>query len=456
MTSTMTPTPRGPSPRRAPAPTRGSRPLVVAGPESAIAQRVVAHLRRPEGGSAARLFQDLPGAASVVRLPLNMYLLTTADLVRRACAATQVVIKEVAFPPSTAARMPDFVAFFTSSLSFQDRDTHHRLRRVMSEHFTPRGVDAIRPSLRPVVADVVDAAARGRGEVDLVTAVSDEIPVRAMGLLLGLPPQEWPWLSTAGHGMLARIATSFPHLETLGQPITDAQFRDVRARVEQLLDGPAADYTLTATLRRAVGRGDLTAAEATSLLLLLLMTGIDTVAASLTNLVLALETDPTARGAWLDGSVATRDLIEESLRLAAPLPFGMRVTTAPLDLGDGLVIPAGATVILAHAAANVDPDRFPDPLAWRPGTRPLSQTFGHGTHRCLGAMLAVLECELALEALRPLGVRVTDPSRISWRSDISFHTPTHVPVLVGRGWAGADPDARPDAGAEARTGTAAR
>ncbi len=407
---------------------------VMTGPDSAMAARVMDHIRDPQGGSAAALFRDLPTAAAVVRLPLDMYVLTTADLVRRAAAAPQVVIRDVEFPPETVCEVPEFAEFFASSLSFRDRPDHHRLRRVMSAHFTPRGVAALRPALEAVVAALVAQVAAQPGEVDLVPALSNEIPARAMGLVLGFAEDEWPWVSASGRAMLARIATSFPHLEVTDRPVTSAQFRGIRARVEQLLDDDVPGYTLSATLARAVAAGELSRTEATDLMILLFMTGIDTVAASLTNLVLSLVGDPAARSAWLGGEVSTRDLIEESLRITAPLPFGMRVTTAELDLGDGVLIPAGATVILCNASVNLDPARFPDPLSWRPGVRPLSQTFGHGTHRCLGALLAMLECELALEALRPLGVRVLDPARITWRSDISFHTPTRLPVVVGAGW----------------------
>ncbi|RKT79846.1 cytochrome P450 [Terracoccus luteus] len=424
--TTVTPSAPGPA-----GPTIAARDLTA---------RVMDHIRHPTGGSQAAVFRELPSVAPVLLLPLGMVLVSSAELVRRAAAAPQLVIGEVDFPQHVRDQNPEFVAFFASSLSFLDRADHHRLRRVLSEHFTPRGVDALRPTVAGIVdrltAEVVSAA-RTDGEVDLVTAFANELPPRAMGALLGLPEHEWASVAASGRGMLARIASSFPNLQAQDAPITDDGFVALRDRVARLLDEPVADHTLAASLQGARRRDELSREEAVSLMLLLFMTGVDTVAAALTNVVVALLRRPEALADWLAGRTATDAVVHEALRLDAPLPFGMRVAREPLTLGD-VQIPAGSTVMLATAAANVDPARHDHPDRWQPGTRPPAQTFGHGTYRCLGALFAGLQCELALDALRPLGVRVTDHRRVQWRSDISFHTPTHLPVALGGGWVAID------------------
>ncbi len=415
-----------------------------AGPVSTggdLTARVMDHIRHPAGGSQAAVFRELPTAAPVLLLPLGMVLVSSAELVRRAAAAPQLAIGAVDFPQHVRDENPEFVAFFGSSLSFLDRADHHRLRRVLSEHFTPRGVEALRPTVAGIVdrltAEVVTAAGTD-GEVDLVTAFANELPPRAMGALLGLPEREWAAVAASGRGMLARIASSFPNLEAQDAPITDDGFVALRDRVARLLDEPVPDHTLAASLQAARHRAELDRDEAVGLMLLLFMTGVDTVAAALTNVVVGLLRRPEALADWLARRTPTGAVVHEALRLDAPLPFGMRVARESLTLG-GVEIPAGSTVMLATAAANVDPARFDRPERWQPGVRPPAQTFGHGTYRCLGALFAGLQCELALDALRPLGVRVTDHRRVQWRSDISFHTPTHLPVELGSGWVASDP-----------------
>lgn len=398
-----------------------------------IRSRVMEYVRDPRGGSRAPLFGDLAASAPVLALPLGMFLISSAQLVRRAAAMPQLVIGPVEFPSDATEQAPDFIEFFTSSLSFLGRDDHHRLRRVVSEHFTPRGVEATKPALERIVRDLIAETLAAGAEVDFVSQFSNELPARSMGLLLGMPEQEWPYITASGRAMLARIATSFPGLAPQDEPIGNDDFRTLRDRVERLLDDDVPPDSLAASMRDAVVRGELDRSEATRLMLLLFMTGVDTVAASVTNIVTTLMDNDEARTAWLCGDVPTSDVVDEALRLGTPLPFGMRLAVADLRLG-GTLIPAGSTVMLCNAAANLDPARFDAPQSWQPGRRPSTQTFGHGTYRCLGAMFATQECEVALDALKPLGVRVTDHSQVLWRSDISFHTPTRLPVRVGAGW----------------------
>ena len=93
--------------------------------------------------------------------------------------------------------------------------------------------------------------------------------------------------------------------------------------------------------------------------------------------------------------------VEELLRYDAPVPHStFRYALEPIDLG-GTTIPAGAQVIINLASANRDPDRYTSPerldIDRTTDTRHLA--FGHGIHFCLGAPLARMEGQLALNSL---------------------------------------------------------
>jgi cytochrome P450 len=93
-------------------------------------------------------------------------------------------------------------------------------------------------------------------------------------------------------------------------------------------------------------------------------------------------------------------LVEEVLRLHPPFPFLHRWTREPCSCL-GVALPAGAHIVVDVRAANRDPVLFPDPDQVRPG-RPASLSFGHGSHRCLGAHLARLQMTVALQTLLAL------------------------------------------------------
>ena len=91
--------------------------------------------------------------------------------------------------------------------------------------------------------------------------------------------------------------------------------------------------------------------------------------------------------------------VEECLRFDGPVHLTGRTATVPSRVGDVDIEP-GQGVVTLLAAANRDPERFPDPDRLDI-TRPDNQhlTFSHGIHYCLGAALARLEGQEAFKAL---------------------------------------------------------
>jgi cytochrome P450 len=91
-------------------------------------------------------------------------------------------------------------------------------------------------------------------------------------------------------------------------------------------------------------------------------------------------------------------LVEEVMRLEAPVQTPIRKTTCAVEMG-GKVIPAGAFVTIGIGAANHDAAAFDHPDDVVPQRDTPHLAFGHGIHFCLGAALARLEARVAFEAL---------------------------------------------------------
>jgi cytochrome P450 len=153
--------------------------------------------------------------------------------------------------------------------------------------------------------------------------------------------------------------------------------------------------------------------ELRSTVFLLFFAGFVTTTNVIGNGLLALFRHPSEMARlWADGSLV-ETAVEEILRFDGPVPFVLRDVLEPLEVEDeGVALEKGDHVVMMLAAANRDPERFPDPDRLNVGRRdsqPLS--FGWGIHHCLGAPLARLEAQMVFARLRErfTGLELLDP-----------------------------------------------
>jgi cytochrome P450 len=107
------------------------------------------------------------------------------------------------------------------------------------------------------------------------------------------------------------------------------------------------------------------------------------------------------------------------------------VATTDISIG-GVAIPAHQPILFSIGAANRDPARFSEPDRFdlfRPPQEHLG--FGHGIHFCLGAPLARMEVEIAVNTLLaacPDLALAAAPSELVWRRSRAFRGLQRLPV----------------------------
>jgi cytochrome P450 len=166
------------------------------------------------------------------------------------------------------------------------------------------------------------------------------------------------------------------------------------------------------------------------MLSVLLGSGVETTSNLLGNGLLGLLRDREQLGLLQDQRVRAGDAVGELLRFDSPMQLHGRQASSDVDIG-GTIVPRGAKVVLLIGSANRDPACFPEPdrLDLR---RPAGQhaSFGAGAHYCVGAGLARIETEIALEMLLNRAERlgpVAGPVR--WREDqVALRGLTALPV----------------------------
>jgi cytochrome P450 len=288
-----------------------------------------------------------------------------------------------------------------------DPPDHTRLRRLLSRAFTPRTIAELEPHLRQVCAELVDdlLAAADRGTGDLVAQLAFPFPVIVIAELLGIPPERRDDFKRWSDALVGALSGNWNPVDA--QQTLAEMFMYLADVVERRRREPGEDL-----ISRLVAGADpddpdsLSSAEITLFAVLLLVAGNETTTNLLGNAAAAFAAHPEQARALRDQPGLLGPAVEEVLRWDAPVQGLFRSTTRPVTLA-GVVLPAGAMLLVSFAAANRDSRHFHDAdrfdITRRPGDH---LAFGHGIHYCLGASLARLEARLVGETLAARDARL--------------------------------------------------
>ncbi|WP_433261707.1 cytochrome P450 [Actinosynnema sp. CS-041913] len=277
-------------------------------------------------------------------------------------------------------------------------EDHLRLRRIMASAFTPRRADALRPKIQEKIDLLLDEVERGERPVDLMQ-FAYRLPTSLMCGMLGIPEEDGPqlkewvsaWLSFAmSPEELDRAARGFDDYVVALAARRRAEPGDVL--IDHLISARDVDDRLSED-------------ELVSMVRTLVIGGNETIAGSLSRMLLTLLTRREHWEALRRDRSLVPAAIEELLRHSPPGGGGsglMRMATEDVVLESGSgVVRKGEGVFTPLVAAGHDPEAFPEPDLVRfdrPRT-PGTVQFGAGRHYCVGVHLARVELELALTSL---------------------------------------------------------
>lgn len=280
---------------------------------------------------------------------------------------------------------------------FEDPPDHDLHRGLLSRVFTPRRLAAIEPQVRAYAARTLDPLV-GEGGFDFIADLGTEIPMRTIGMLLGIPEDDQ-------QAIRDRLDDGL-RLEEGVMPVPDFSARDAGggdygAYIDWRAENPSDDLMtelLTAEFTDETGTTrTLTRAEILGYINLLAGAGNETTTRLIGWAGKLLADHPDQRRAMAEQPELIPGAIEECLRYEPPSPVQARVVTHAVELY-GQKVPEGSVMVVLNASANRDERQFDEPNTFdirRKTQRHLS--FGYGLHFCLGAHLARLEARIALE-----------------------------------------------------------
>jgi len=298
-------------------------------------------------------------------------------------AVLELIKANIEFPPGV--------------LIFEDPPRHTVHRALLSRLFTPRKVAALEPKIREFCARSLDPVV-GSGRFDFVADLGAQMPMRTIGMLLGIPEQDQESVRDA---VDARLRTE------AGQPMEYserglsgemfAEYIDWRAEhpsddlMTELLQVEFEDET--GVVRR------LTREEILTYVNVVAGAGNETTSRLIGWAGKVLAEHPDQRRELARDHALIPNAIEELLRFEPPAPYVGRYVARAAEV-HGQTVPEGSAILFLVGAANRDDRRFPDADRFDIH-RKVGQhlTFGYGTHFCLGAALARLEGRVALEEI---------------------------------------------------------
>ncbi len=281
------------------------------------------------------------------------------------------------------------------NILFEDPPIHDLHRTLLSRVFTPKKMMALEPQARRWCAEVLDPLV-GSGHFDFVNDLGAHMPMRLIGMLLGIPEEDQKALRDRGvgglqlkEGVQPTYNTSRVRFERFGEYVDWRRDHPSDDLMTELLQAQFEDETGTTRT--------LTRDEVLSYVGLLSGAGNETTTRLIGWTGQVLGDHPDQRRAIAEDPSLIPNAIEELLRYESPSPVQARYVTRDMEL-HGQSIPEGSVMVLLNGSANRDDRRFVDGDRFdvrRDIGRHLA--FGYGIHLCLGAALARLEGRVALD-----------------------------------------------------------
>ena len=321
--------------------------------------------------------------------------------------------------------------WYGSLMFTNEGETHSRLRSLVQLAFVPRSIEALRGETA-AIADELLAGVVAAGEGDLVDLAS-ELPIRAMGRLLGIPDADivefTGWSKALGpvFGFMSeeQIVAATESIEAI--------LEYTGSLLDRRRDDPQDDL-ITRLLHAEIDGERLSAAEVVDMVVNLVVGGHDTSTGQIACTLLTLLEHPEVIAALRADPALVPLAVEETLRHNPAIGAIPRVALVDVDY-DGLHIPAGSVVVLSSDGANHDPAGYPEPFRFLPARFDAEDaqrlmTFGGGPHFCLGAAMARMVVQEAVAAVlrlpKPVDLTV-DPAEIEWVSVLAAY-PGRVPI----------------------------
>jgi len=304
---------------------------------------------------------------------------------------------------------------------------HTRLRSLVTKTFTRGRIEAMRPAIENICAELLEHTAQQvqeRGQFDLLADYAEPLPVLVIAKLLGVPAQMSAELRSWSQAIVKMYEVGPTAAEEADALSACAQFSEYISTLARERKRKPADDLITALVQAQESGEKLNEHELIAMCVLLLNAGHEASVNGFGNGFVSLFQHPDQlRELAQDPDGLASSALEEMLRFDSPLHMFDRTATADTEIA-GVTISTGQKVAALLGSANRDEQQFVKAATFNIHRTPNSHiAFGAGIHFCVGAPLARLEMNISL----PLLLKKYPDLKLAGQ-------PAQRPTFVLRGW----------------------
>jgi cytochrome P450 len=337
------------------------------------------------------------------------------------CSADRTPTPQQLEAMGMVAELQPIAQVMVKQMLFMDAPAHTRLRALCASAFTTARVAALKRRIQEIADQLIDRVIDA-GRLDVIADFANPLPAIVTAELFGVPVED--------HRDLKDWSTDFAEMLGNFQHNPD-RARRVLSSTEKLLtyfqrairdqERNPRPGLVNSLMNAEVDGSRLTEEEIVANLIVTMVGGQETTTNLIGNGLVSLLRNPDQLQQLQDDSAILPSAVEELLRYESPSQHTARLAPEDMLLG-GKQIQKRQAVIAVFAAANRDPERFPDPDKLdlrRADNRHLA--FAWGAHYCFGAPLARMEGQIAFETmLRRLPGIQLEPQELMWRENLGL------------------------------------
>ena len=315
-------------------------------------------------------------------------------------------------------------------MSNKQQPDHSRIKKYTKMGFSARRMKMLEPYIKRRSHELVDAMVANGAQAEFVSSFGHPLPGQTIFRFIGFPETDDDKLISWTSNRLAF---------TWGNPDAEEQvdiankmlryWRYCREFVAQRKTERADDLTSELLNAHDANPEELAYREVESIIYGLSFAGHEIVSNYMSNSLLCLLPRRDDWDAICSDASLIPNALEEVLRFESPQTSWRRVTNVDTEIA-GITVPAGTQVFLSLGAANHEPELFasPDNFDIYRDNAKKHISFGYGIHFCLGARLARLEGEIAIQTLseRLPSLQLVKGQSLEYSPNITFRGPKQL------------------------------